>query len=101
MSSLATQGPETEQSGVLLTESKPLRLRLLPLTIAVVCATTMIPLRVRWPSPVFLDLLLNREDIFNNILLYMPLGWALGTRSLRKCLLIAFGLSLLAETLQF
>src|ERR1700751_599290 len=101
MSSSVVQAPEASRSCAVLNESKLLRLQLFPLTIAAIVAMTMIPLRVRWPSLVYLDLSTSREDIFNNILLSMPLGWSLGARSLWRCLGISFGVSLFAEVLQF
>ncbi len=85
-------------------QSKPvstLRLGLLPLSIGAIIATTMIPIKLRWPSLTFLDTSISRSDITNNLLLYLPLGIALVRAGLPRCIAVAGGLSVLAELLQF
>ena len=82
-------------------DSRPLRLSLLPLSIAAIVATTMIPVALRRPSLAFIDTSFTRHDIFNNLLLYLPLGASLACRSFQTCVTMATGLSVLAEVLQF
>jgi VanZ family protein len=79
----------------------PLRLRLLPLAVAAVVATTIIPLKLRWPSLAYLDTSINRSDVINNLLLYLPLGVSLAASTAARCAGAAAGLSVLAEVLQF
>ncbi|MFZ0590560.1 MAG: VanZ family protein [Bryobacteraceae bacterium] len=79
----------------------PLRLGLLPLSIGAIVATTMIPIKLRWPSLTFLDTSIDRSDVTNNILLYLPLGVSLVRAGLPRCIAFAAGLSVLAEALQF
>jgi len=79
----------------------PLRLRLLPLAVAAIVATTIIPLKLRWPSLAYLDTSINRSDVINNLLLYLPLGVSLATSTAARCAGAAAGLSVLAEVLQF
>lgn len=82
-------------------DSRSLRLKLLPLTIAAIVATTMTPVALRRPSLAFVDTSFTRNDVLNNILLYLPLGLALVGRSFGTCVAAATGLSVLAEVLQF
>jgi Concanavalin A-like lectin/glucanases superfamily/VanZ like family len=89
------------RSATHLEPSAPLRLRLLPLSIAAIVATTIIPIKLRWPSLTFLDTAINRSDIANNLLLYLPLGVSLVGARFTCCLFTALGLSVLAELLQF
>jgi hypothetical protein len=79
----------------------PLCLRLLPLSVAAIVATTIIPVKLRWPALAFLDTSISRNDIVNNLILYLPLGVALSVFSITRCLSVAVGLSVLAELLQF
>lgn len=81
--------------------SQPLRLSLLPLSIAAIVATTMIPVALRRPSLAFIDTSFTRNDVLNNLLLYLPLGVSLVGRSFGTCVAAATGLSVLAELLQF
>ena len=82
-------------------DSQPLRLRLLPLSIAAIAATTMIPIALRRPSLAFVDISITRNDVLNNLLLYLPLGVSLFGRSFGTCIATAAGVSVLAELLQF
>ena len=78
----------------------PLRLRLLVPAVALIVATTMIPTALRHPSLLYIDNDLNPADAGNNLLLYMPLGFALGGSSLLRAFLFGLGLSASAELLQ-
>jgi VanZ like family/Concanavalin A-like lectin/glucanases superfamily len=60
----------------------------------------MIPTAVRQPSLRYVNNTFYLSDALNNILLYMPLGIALGAFSLWRAFLCGLGLSTLAETLQ-
>jgi hypothetical protein len=82
-------------------DSQPLRLSLLPLSIAAIAATTMIPIALRRPSLTFVDISITRNDVINNLLLYLPLGVSLVGRSFGSCVAMAAGVSVLAELLQF
>jgi hypothetical protein len=82
-------------------DSQPLRLRLLPLSIAAIAATTMIPIALRRPSLTFVDISITRNDVINNLLLYLPLGVSLVGRSFGSCVATAAAVSVLAELLQF
>jgi hypothetical protein len=86
---------------VQIEDSQPLRLRLLPLTVAAIVATTMIPVALRRPALAFIDTSFTRNDVLNNLLLYFPFGLALVGRSFGTCVAAATGLSVLAEVLQF
>ena len=77
-----------------------MHLRLLPLSVGAIIATTMIPIKLRWPSLSFLDTAFSRGDFINNILLYLPLGVSLVGASLWRCAGAAAALSILAEALQ-
>lgn len=81
--------------------SSALRLQILPLSIGAIIATTMIPITLRRPSLSFLDTSINRSDVMNNVLLYLPLGVSLVRAGLPRCIAVAAGLSVLAELLQF
>src|SRR6185312_3247745 len=86
---------------VKLENSQPLRLSLLPLSIAAIAATTMIPVALRRPSLTFVDISITRSDVLNNLLLYLPLGVSLVGRGFGTCVATAAGVSVLAELLQF
>ena len=60
----------------------------------------MIPLRLRHPSLRYIIDAFDLSDIINNVLLYLPLGIALGGSSLKRALLFGLCLSTCAETLQ-
>ena len=60
----------------------------------------MIPTGLRHPSLRFIEDTFEPADFFNNILLYMPLGIALGGSSLLRAFLCGFSLSTIAELLQ-
>src|ERR1700748_3210784 len=77
-----------------------LRFRLLPLAIALIAITTMVPAGLRRPSLLYMDVQVMPSDVTLNLLLYVPLGIALGESSFLVCLLSGLGLSLCAETLQ-
>jgi hypothetical protein len=77
-----------------------IRLRLLAPSVAVIVATTMIPVGIRHPSLRHIDYTLDPIDFVNNILLYMPLGVALSGTSLARVFLWGLSLSTMAETLQ-
>jgi VanZ family protein len=79
----------------------PLRLRLLVPSIALIVAATMIPAALRHPSLRYIESHFEADaDFLNNILLYMPLGIALGGSSLLRTLLFGLSLSTAAEILQ-
>jgi VanZ like family/Concanavalin A-like lectin/glucanases superfamily len=75
-------------------------LRLLAPSIALIVATTMIPVGLRYPSLRHIEDTFDPLDFINNIILYMPLGLALGGTSLARAFLYGLSLSTLAETLQ-
>lgn len=60
----------------------------------------MIPIRLRHPSLSYIHDDFDPPDIVNNLLLYMPLGIALGGSSLLRALLLGLCLSTSAEVLQ-
>ena len=78
----------------------PLRIRLLAPSIALIVAATMIPLRLRHPSLRYIIDAFDLSDITNNVILYLPLGIALGGSSLKRAFLFGLCLSTCAETLQ-
>lgn len=78
-----------------------LRLKLLPLAMALIGITTMVPVGLRHPSLSYIDLGFGFSDAALNILLYLPFGVAIGASSLTRCLLSSFAISAFAETLQF
>lgn len=61
----------------------------------------MIPTGLRHPALRFLNNGFHASDVVNNLILYMPLGIALGGSSLLRALLFGLGLSTGAELLQF
>jgi hypothetical protein len=81
--------------------TKPrLRLRLLAPAIGLIVAATMVPAGLRHPSLSYIQDLFNSADFINNLILYMPLGIALGGSSLVRAFLFGLGLSTCAEVLQ-
>ena len=80
-------------------EVKP-GLRLLLPSVALIVVTTMIPSELRHPSLHYIAFSYDPQDFRNNILLYMPLGMALGGSSLARALLYGLCLSTTAELLQ-
>jgi hypothetical protein len=68
--------------------------------IALIVAATMIPTGLRHPSLSYIQDLYNGPDFVNNLILYMPLGIALGGTSLIRAFLYGFCLSTCAEVLQ-
>jgi hypothetical protein len=60
----------------------------------------MIPTGLRHPSFAYIQDLFNSTDFVNNLILYMPLGIALGGTSLIRAFLFGLGLSTCAEVLQ-
>ena len=60
----------------------------------------MIPAGLRPPSTSYIDYVFSRADFFNNILLFVPLGFALRGSSLVRAFLFGLGLSTCAEVLQ-
>lgn len=60
----------------------------------------MIPIELRRPSLSYIHDPFDPPDIFNNILLYMPLGIALARTSWLRALLAGLALATMAETLQ-
>jgi hypothetical protein len=72
---------------------------LLP-SIALIVAATMIPAGLRHPSLAFVEDQFSPSDFINNIILYMPLGIALGGTSLIRAFLFGLSLSTCAEVLQ-
>jgi hypothetical protein len=77
-----------------------LRLRLLAPAIALIVAATMIPTGLRHPSLIHIDNQFDPVDIVNNIILYLPLGFALAGSSLRRAFLYGLCLATCAEVLQ-
>jgi hypothetical protein len=77
-----------------------LRLRLLLPSIALIVITTMVPAGLRHFSLHAIVTSFDPTDFSNNILLYMPLGIALGGTSLLRATTSGFLLSSLAEFLQ-
>jgi hypothetical protein len=60
----------------------------------------MIPTGLRYPSLSYIQDIFNATDFANNVILYMPLGIALGGTSLIRAFLLGLGLSTCAEVLQ-
>ena len=77
-----------------------LRLRLLLPSAALIVITTMVPAGLRHPSLHYIAVSFDPTDFVNNILLYMPLGIALGATSLLRATASGFFLSTFAECLQ-
>jgi hypothetical protein len=80
--------------------SQPLRLRLLIPSIALVVASTMIPVGLRHPLTSYIEYNFSTADFINNLILYMPLGIVLGGSSLPRVFLVALSLSTCAELQQ-
>jgi hypothetical protein len=72
---------------------------LLP-SLALIIATTMLPLGFRRPSATYIDYKFSSPDFVNNFILYVPLGLALIRLSLSRACLIGFSLATGAELLQ-
>jgi hypothetical protein len=68
--------------------------------IALIVAATMIPTGLRHPSLSYIQDIFNSADFVNNLILYMPLGIALGGTSLTRAFLFGLCLSTCAEVLQ-
>jgi hypothetical protein len=77
-----------------------LRLRLLLLSIAPIVAGTMVPTRLRHPSLAYIDNTFTADDFVSNLILFVPLGIALGGSSLIRAFLVGLSLSTSAEVLQ-
>ncbi len=60
----------------------------------------MIPTGLRHPSLSYIQDIFNGTDFVNNLILYMPLGIALGGTSLIRAFVFGLGLSTCAEVLQ-
>jgi VanZ like family len=68
--------------------------------IGLIVAATMIPAGLRHPSLSYIQDIFNTTDFVNNLILYMPLGIALGGTSLIRAFLFGLCLSTCAEVLQ-
>jgi hypothetical protein len=68
--------------------------------IALIVAATMIPTGLRHPSLSYIQDIFNGTDFVNNLILYMPLGIALGGTSLTRAFFFGLCLSTCAEVLQ-
>jgi hypothetical protein len=68
--------------------------------IALIVAATMIPTELRHPSLSYIRDIFETTDFVNNLILYMPLGIALGGTSLIRAFLFGLCLSTCAEVLQ-
>jgi hypothetical protein len=68
--------------------------------IALIVAATMIPTGLRHPSLSYIQDIFESADFVNNLILYMPLGIALGGTSLTRAFLFGLCLSTCAEVLQ-
>src|SRR4051794_2202191 len=71
-----------------------MKLRLLPFAIGIIAITTMVPLELRHPSRIFVDIQFEPWDMLLNLFLYIPLGMAMVESSLARCTLTGFSLSL-------
>jgi hypothetical protein len=60
----------------------------------------MIPTGLRHPSLSYIQNIINSTDFVNNLILYMPLGIALGGKSLIRAFVLGLSLSTCAEVLQ-
>jgi hypothetical protein len=69
-------------------------------SIALIIATTMIPLGFRRPSASYIDYTFSSADFINNLILYVPLGVALVRFSLPRACLLGFSMATCAELLQ-
>jgi hypothetical protein len=76
---------------------QPLRLRFLIPSIALIVATTMIPVGLRHPLTSYIEYNFSSADFINNLILYVPLGIALGGSSPLRVFLVALSLSTCAE----
>lgn len=65
-----------------------------------IVAGTMIPAGLRHPSLSYINNAFNLDDVINNMVLYLPLGIALGGSSLLRAFLVGLSLSTGAEILQ-
>lgn len=77
-----------------------LKLRLLLPSLAVIVIATMVPAGLRHPSLHSISYSFDPSDFANNILLYVPLGIALGGASLLRATFCGFAMATLAECLQ-
>jgi hypothetical protein len=77
-----------------------MRVRLLVPSIALIVATTMIPVGFHYPSTSYIEYAFNLSDFINNVFLYLPLGIALGDSSLTRAFFVGLCLSAAAESLQ-
>jgi hypothetical protein len=68
--------------------------------IALIVAATMVPTGLRHPSLAYIQNYFDGTDFVNNVILYMPLGIALGGTSLLRAFLYGLCLSTCAEVLQ-
>jgi hypothetical protein len=68
--------------------------------IALIVAATMIPIRLRHPSLSYIQDSYDGTDFLNNLILYLPLGIAVGGTSVVRALLFGLCLSTCAEVLQ-
>jgi hypothetical protein len=68
--------------------------------IGLIVAATMIPTGLRYPSLSYILNIFDPADFVNNLILYMPLGIALGGTSLIRAFLFGLCLSTCAEVLQ-
>src|ERR1700761_1561925 len=60
----------------------------------------MVPAGLRHPSLGYIRDVIDPTDFVNNLILYMPLGIALGGRSILQAFFVGLGLSTCAEVLQ-
>jgi concanavalin A-like lectin/glucanase superfamily protein/VanZ like protein len=77
-----------------------IRLRLIGPAMLLIVAGTMIPAGLRHPSLSYINNAFNLDDVINNMVLYLPLGIALGGSSLLRAFLVGLSLSTGAEILQ-
>ena len=77
-----------------------LGLRLLLPSIALIVASTMVPTELRHPSLDYIQNTFIADDFVSNLVLYLPLGIALGGSSLIRAFLFAVSLSTIGEVLQ-
>ncbi|HTF63025.1 MAG TPA: VanZ family protein [Edaphobacter sp.] len=90
---------QIEKSWNLLTLPR-LHFGLLIPSIALIVATTFIPVGIRHPLSGYIDYTFNSADFINNLILYVPLGFALGRSPFIRTFLFAFSLATCAELLQ-
>jgi hypothetical protein len=77
-----------------------MRVRLLIPSIALIVATTMIPVGFHYPSTSYIEYGFNLSDFINNVVLYLALGVALSGSSLTRAFFVGLCLSVSAELLQ-